>query len=214
MFIAIRLGQYYYSYDGTNWTQSSFLSNSDATSFAWSREKGIIAAGRNYSRDGITWVKSINGEGIVSVGWGKELGIFTGISQADVDNNNYSYYSYDGITWIKVDVPFGFLPNRITWSPLLSMFICNGYTPDYYATSMYSRNGRDWIFLNFVFDHLIWINELSLFVAGRQLAQTYTSIDGINWVQIKTRLVCSDMWSPELGRIVAAGGYSDVTKTF
>jgi hypothetical protein len=214
LFIGVSLSRYYYSYEGITWTQSSY--SGVVSRIAWSPEKGIIA-GAAYSRDGITWFDSFNGAQIMNFtpAWSKELGLFTAQSgtQSDVAIN-YSYHSYDGINWIQADTPTTFFPSTpIAWSPKLSMFICTGAVI-FQSCYAYSRDGLNWIVVNFVINIVIWINELSLFVAGRLSNGTYTSVDGLNWVKLPTELVCSNMWSPDLGRLIAAGGYSDVTKTF
>jgi hypothetical protein len=202
LFIGVSSSFYYYSYDGITWTQSSYIGV--VSRVAWSPEKGIIA-GTAYSRDGITWFDSFNGTGDVkfSPAWSKELGLFTGVA------TNSSYYSYDGINWTQGSFASTFFPNStITWSPLLSMFICGGVA-GFQSSYVYSMDGLNWTLVIFLTSLPTWINELSLFVSG-----TFTSVDGLNWVNIPSQMTCSNMWSPELGRLVAAGGYSDATKTF
>jgi len=118
------------------------------------------------------------------------------------------------MSWIQGNGPTTFYPtSTITWSPLLHLFLCaggNGIQSCY----VYSTNGLDWTIVNFIYiNSITWINELSLFIGGG-LTGTYTSVDGLNWVKLSTQLICSNMWSPELGRLLAAGGYSDATKTF
>jgi hypothetical protein len=214
LFIGVSSSHYYYSYDGITWTQSTY--DGVVSRIAWSPEKGIIA-GTAYSRDGITWVDSFNGSGSTtfSPAWSKELGFFTALSGSQtLVPTNYSYYSYDGMSWIQGNGPTTFYPtSTITWSPLLHLFLCaggNGIQSCY----VYSTNGLDWTIVNFIYiNSITWINELSLFIGGG-LTGTYTSVDGLNWVKLSTQLICSNMWSPELGRLLAAGGYSDATKTF
>jgi hypothetical protein len=213
LFIGVSSSRYYYSYDGITWNQSIY--DGVVSRIAWSSEKGIIA-GAAYSRDGITWFDSFNGSGNVNFlpVWSKELGIFTALSgNQTIVPTNYSYYSYDGINWIQGSGPSIFFPSStITWSPLLGMFICSGAN-GFQTCYVYSMNGLDWIVVNFNNLTITWINELSLFVSG-WFDGTYTSVDGLNWTKLSTQLICSNMWSPELGRLVAAGGYSDATKTF
>ena len=202
LFIGVSSSRYYYSYDGITWTQSSYIGV--VSRFAWAPEKGIIA-GTAYSRDGITWFDSFSGTGDAnfSSGWSKELGIFTGVA------TNSSYYSYDGINWTQGIFSSTFFPtSTITWSPLRSMFICGGVS-GFQSSYVYSMDGLNWELVIFITSLPTWINELSLFVSG-----TYTSIDGLNWVKLPSQLNCSNMWSPEFGRLITSGGYSQATKTF
>ena len=210
LFIGVDLVRYhyYYSYDGNTWIQSSY--SGLISRIAWSPEKCIIVGGAAYSRDGITWVDSVNRVMNMnfSPGWSKELGLFTGV------DTSYSYYSYDGINWAQGNFDTPFVPTgTVAWSPKVKMFICTGVIGGQ-SCYIYSVDGLNWPIINFVINSVIWINELSLFVAGRISNGTYTSADGLNWVKLSTQLVCSNMWSPELGRLTAAGGYSDATKTF
>ena len=215
----------YYSYDGKTWIYPGFeiaapvggvTAYIELPFVTWSPTLGVFS-GAYYSRDGIHWVPSLPDSRSTAVGWSSFHGMFVAFHYTDV------YYSYDGTTWntgINITgIISGF--GKIACSSS-GRFVCKAgisESPQEIAPKgvLYSDDGIHWISpgVDFSLRDPIWVEELSIFVASNNSEDNYTtgwiSSDGITWSAIDIQALS---WSPELGRFLCPGGYSQVTKTF
>ena len=217
----------YYSYDGKTWIDTSFsvpytpkLGVEDLPYVAWSPTLGAFS-GAFYSKDGINWQQPL--ENCTAVGWSSFHKMFAAFYYANV------YYSYDGTTWNTGNNGPGYSGVGPIACSSSGRFVSQAgihnelpfgneeFTPE---GVIYSDDGINWISggTAFIFSNPIWIEELSIFVASywdrwgnTEAFSGWMSSDGINWDAIDVQ---PSGWSPELGRILCTGGYSQVTKTF
>jgi len=217
----------YYSYDGKTWIDTSFsvpytdkLGREDLPYVAWSPTLGAFS-GAFYSKDGINWQQSL--ENCTAVGWSSFHKMFAAFYYANV------YYSYDGTTWNTGNNGPGYSGVGPIACSSSGRFVSQAgihnelpfgeeeFTPE---GVIYSDDGINWISggTAFILSNPIWIEELSIFVASywdrwgnTEAFSGWMSSDGVNWDAIGIQ---PSGWSPELGRILCTGGYSQVTKTF
>ena len=211
IFVALEYfsGNVWYSYDGTNFTDTVFEKPGNPQALIWSKELGLFCSGFGYSRDGIYWTSSFiepfNTSSSVSIGWSSDLQILTAITQ-------YSnvYYSSDGKNWtLSETVPDTFFPQNIVWASSLGKFFAiTQNTHEVY----YSINGKNWTYSStLVTDSLfiVWIPEINMLAVN----QNY-SYDGTNWTLFSNYSFTPVTWIPEKQKLLCQLGYSVVQKAF
>ena len=221
----------YYSSDGKTWTYTGGLIAEPTLPFdqlfvkpfvSWSPTLGVFS-GAYYSRDGINWIQSLPDSSATAVGWSSFHGMFVAFHYTDV------YYSYDGTTWTTGTNNTGVSGFGKIACSSSGRFVCQAGTiipgipfesSDEYVPQgvLYSDDGINWISPGVEFSLIapIWVEELSIFVARANLFEDndptgWISSDGITWSAINIQALS---WSPELGRFLCPGGYSQVNNTF
>ena len=221
----------YYSSDGKTWTYTGGLIAEPTLPFdqlfvkpfvSWSPTLGVFS-GSYYSRDGINWIQSLPDSSATAVGWSSFHGMFVAFHYTDV------YYSYDGTTWTTGTNNTGVSGFGKIACSSSGRFVCQAGTiipgipfesSDEYVPQgvLYSDDGINWISPGVEFSLIapIWVEELSIFVARANLFEDndptgWISSDGITWSAINIQVLS---WSPELGRFLCPGGYSQVNNTF
>jgi hypothetical protein len=158
--------------------------------FTWAPQIGTFT-GPGYgsiTSDGVKWEKTTNigqyGETVCE--WSPELGLYISLAFfANFDLNQslylYSYYSYDGKTWIypgfEIATPVGGVAGYIelpfvTWSPTLGVF----------SGAYYSRDGINWApsLPDSRSTAVGWSSFHGMFVAFHY-TDVYYSYDGTTW---------------------------------
>ena len=170
-----------------------------------------------------------------SAAWSPELGIFVAVGAPVGSAASVVIYSADGITWTKVNSPTNALGSqmawfRVTWSPLLGLFVAVGgpVTPSAdLGRVMTSPDGRVWTIRTTAstgtqainWNNVVWSPDLALLVAvgqdnaGSALTNlAMTSPDGVTWTMhaapagSPADVVWYGLaWSPSVGLLVATG---------
>lgn len=202
MYICFKQGSgyslFYYSYNGTSWTDSSALTFSPlymCKAIAYNDAIMVavfsVGSGSNsyaYSTDGITWVASTLPFSLLwsDIQYSKELNMFVAIPST----GSYIIYSYDGLTWSYSSIASSSM-KLISWSPELSMFIVVKSNELNYLVSY---NGINWSTYSFSSSSLgtlvdgssVWSSELGIFFiytySNTDLrGYLFRSSDGIRW---------------------------------
>jgi len=202
------------SSDGITWTtrtNSSIAGSnlkgvwiSELSLFVLSHTSTIIT-----SPDGINWTSrvTIRHSAYSGVTWSPELKMcIIGTSV----NLSFTYYSYDGITWLTTSIPVGIW--RIAWSPELYKFVGNASGS---TINIQSTDGINWTTTTGISTtssngHFEWVRDLSMFiVSGSPIKYSY---NGINWrtaLNPGSTSMYRSLWVQELGRFISVGGASD-----
>jgi hypothetical protein len=88
-----------YSTDSKKWTYVDLNTAVIKVRYGNGVYVGIMDTGLRYSYDGINWTMAFN---LYSITWLEDI-IFTGERFYCVGNGGYSYYSVNGIDWIKME---------------------------------------------------------------------------------------------------------------
>ena len=210
------------SKDGIDWEISDNLSDTtlNIVSICWSPElkifAGIGSSGTNrlvISNNGINWVPiSITANTWNTICWCNTLKIFVAsCSDSSLSGRNI-IYSYDGINWITVTLPYTYGINSISWSSSLNMIIA---IPVISGTNfypfIYSYDVINWSINHTLnessglYNNIKWLKNINMFMAtsasdGSTVAIAY-SFNGYNWHRqtiSSTANIKNIIWSEEL----------------
>jgi len=205
LFVILTSYFYYYSYDGITWVGAEFNPTSVIEPYvAWSPTLGVFS-GSFYSKDGKNWTLPMD---FTAIGWSSFYNMFVAF------NGTPAYYSYDGIIWNPGANGTGIGGGGDIVCSSSGRLVCAGQD----TGVLYSDDGINWLYADIGFKptNPLWIEELSIFVGagiGGDTTIGYVSTNGIDWSLIPNYIQIVG-WSPELGRFLCTGGYSQVTKTF
>ena len=205
LFVILTSYFYYYSYDGITWVGAEFNPTSVIEPYvAWSPTLGVFS-GSFYSKDGKNWTLPMD---FTAIGWSSFYNMFVAF------NGTSAYYSYDGIIWNPGANGTGIGGGGDIVCSSSGRLVCAGQD----TGVLYSDDGINWLYADIGFKptNPLWIEELSIFVGagiGGDTTIGYVSTNGIDWSLIPNYIQIVG-WSPELGRFLCTGGYSQVTKTF
>ena len=180
-------GGIYYSPDGNNWTEGFGINKNGQ----WSG----ITNGITYNNPSLDTDKSPTQRNCGAVLHAKNLSnrhSSTDDSTHDkiygyvaIAQNGYITFSPDGMTWDACNIPSKY--QNTNWTGVtngVGMYVIVGF----YAQSLYSYNGIDWLVGNGLNDALEWcgcqygtVNEIGVFTAVSQNGNVAYSYDGITW---------------------------------
>ena len=214
------------SKDGIDWEISDNLSNSDLdiVSICWSPElkifAGIGSSGTNrvvISNNGINWIPvRISTYDWNNICWCNTLKIFVAsCSNSDLSGRNI-IYSYDGLNWITVTLPYSYGIVSIAWSPSLNMIIAIPVmtdSPKKYYPFIYSYDVINWSLNHTLYDFaglftkINWLNNINMFIATSITTVSIAySFNGYNWYRTNSpnnTTIKKIIWSEELQVILA-----------
>jgi hypothetical protein len=176
------------STDGLTWTLDS-IANHEWTSVIYSAELDLfVAVGTNAamsSTDGLTWTnRTITSSAWNDVVWSPELGIFLAVSTSTTAS---VVTSTNGTSWTihTSALPSATNLRAVAWSPALGLFATARDDNDVVFTS---TNGISWTaHTTTAFPSgsqmfgVIWVDDLSMFVAVGTGGAVHTSTDGVLW---------------------------------
>lgn len=177
--------------DGIEWTTRTTPADNNWNAVCWSSDLGLLVAVASSgtgnrvmtSNDGITWtIGSTPSDSIWSdVTWSPRLRLFVAVAST----SPYIMTSPDGLTWTTRSASHASEWNSVCWSEDVGVFVAvalGGNPPKI----MHSRDAITWqganaATANAQFGGIIWIKELSLFLAIAYFASAGNTFDSF-WI--------------------------------
>jgi len=187
-----------YSYDGINFINSNYRTNSGAASaLAWNGYTWILGggdiAGNNFytSTDGINW-NIVPSTGLGPTGSSQYMvwngTIFLANSTATANGSNSKLYtSYDGVIWTTISIPPTFPLTAIGWNG--SMWVVGTTNGNIYYTYDPTAQTK-WNYTNYNLNYIIGLSWNGKYFLMNQNGSPFLSysLNGIDWIPTKSNV--------------------------